>query len=144
MLVSGMVLPLEYKLVRFSLQTMLVVLAATGFSSAVSAQDLEAGQRSFNKCRACHQVGEDAKNLVGPQLNDLFNRTAGQIEGYTYSEANKKSGIKWDDATFANYIKNPRAAVPGTKMAFGGISNEKEIGDLTAFLKQYDKDGKKN
>jgi cytochrome c len=109
----------------------------------VVAQDLEAGQRSFNKCRACHQVGEEAKNLVGPKLNGLFGRVAGTIEGYSYSEANKKSGVTWDEAIFANYIKNPRTFMPGNKMAFAGITNEKEIGDLTAFLKQYDKDGKK-
>jgi cytochrome c len=113
-------------------------------SQASFAQDLEAGQRSFNKCRACHQVGPEAKNLVGPQLNDLFSRTAGGVEGYTYSEANKKSGVKWDEATFANYIKNPRAAMPGNKMAFAGISNEDEIKNLTAFLKQYGAGGKTN
>jgi cytochrome c len=112
-------------------------------SGPAMAQDLEAGQRSFNKCRACHQVGEEAKNLVGPKLNGLFGRVAGTIEGYSYSEANKKSGITWDEATFATYIKNPRASMPGNKMAFAGITNEKEVGDLTAFLKQYDKDGKK-
>lgn len=113
------------------------------FCGSAMAQDLEAGQRSFNKCRACHQVGEEAKNLAGPKLNGLFGRVAGTVEGYSYSEANKKSGITWDEATFATYIKNPRASMPGNKMAFAGITNEKEIGDLTAFLKQYDKDGKK-
>ncbi|MGL4637211.1 MAG: c-type cytochrome [Beijerinckiaceae bacterium] len=106
------------------------------------AQDLEAGQRSFNKCRACHQVGEEAKNLVGPKLNGIFGRVAGTVEGYSYSEANKKSGITWDEANFATYIKNPRAAMPGNKMAFAGITNDTEIVNLTAFLKQYDKDGK--
>jgi cytochrome c len=111
-------------------------------SSNAFAQDLEAGQRSFNKCRACHQVGPEAKNLVGPQLNDLFNRTAGSVEGYSYSEANKKSGVKWDEVTFKTYITNPRAAMPGNKMAFAGITNETEIANLTAFLKQYGADGK--
>jgi cytochrome c len=107
------------------------------------AQDVAAGQRSFNKCRACHQVGEDAKNIVGPKLNGLFGRQSGTIEGFNYSDANKKSGITWDEAVFADYIKDPKAKIPGTKMVFPGIKNEKEIADLTAFLKQYDKDGKK-
>ena len=111
--------------------------------AAARAQDLEAGQRSFNKCRACHQVGEGAKNLVEPHLNGLFGRKAGAVEGYNYTEANKNSGITWDEAVFAEYIKDPKGKIPGTKMVFAGIKNEKEIGDLTAFLKQYDKDGKK-
>jgi cytochrome c len=128
------------------LMTKLLLASAFGLmaNQAVLAQDLEAGQRSFNKCRACHQVGPEAKNLVGPQLNDLFNRTAGAVEGYTYSEANKKSGVKWDEATFKTYITNPRAAMPGNKMAFAGISNEEEIKNLTAFLKQYGAGGKTN
>lgn len=115
-------------------------LAAAG---AATAQDLEAGQRSFAKCRPCHQVGENATNLVGPELNGLFGRKTGSVEGYSYSDANKNSGIVWDEKTFAEYIKDPRAKVPGTKMVFAGIKSDKEIADLTTFLKQYDKDGKK-
>ena len=76
-------------------------------------------------------------------MNGLFGRSAGAIEGYSYSEANKKSGIVWDEAVFAEYIKDPKAKMPGTKMVFAGIKSEQEIRDLTAFLKQFDKDGKK-
>ncbi len=107
------------------------------------AQDITAGERSWNKCRACHQIGEGAKNLVGPQMNGLFGRHSGAVEGYSFSAANKNSGITWDEAVFAEYIKDPKAKIPGTKMIFAGIKNDKEIQDLTAFLKQYDKDGKK-
>lgn len=110
---------------------------------AAAAQDVAAGEKSFNKCRACHQVGETAKNTVGPVMNGLFGRKSGTIEGYNYSDANKNSGITWDEAVFAEYIKDPKAKMPGTKMAFAGIKNEQEIKDLTAFLKQYGKDGKK-
>ncbi|MES2751601.1 MAG: cytochrome c family protein [Pseudomonadota bacterium] len=109
-----------------------------------SAQDVAAGEKSYNKCRACHQVGETAKNTVGPVLNGLFGRKSGTIEGYNYTEANKNSGITWDDAVFAEYIKDPKAKIPGTKMAFAGIKKEDEIKDLTAFLKQFGKDGKKS
>lgn len=112
-------------------------------ASSASAQDVAAGEKSFAKCRACHQVGETAKNGVGPVLNGLFGRVAGSVEGYNYSPANKNSGITWTEETFANYIRDPRAAMPGNKMAFAGIKNDKEIADLTAFLKQYGKDGKK-
>lgn len=119
------------------------LLAAAISAGPVAAQDIAAGEKSWNKCRACHQVGETAKNTAGPQLNGLFGRVAGSVEGYNYSAANKTSGITWDEAVFAEYIANPKAKIPGTKMAFAGIKNETEIKNLTAFLKQYDKDGKK-
>ncbi|MGO4171191.1 c-type cytochrome [Bosea sp. TAF32] len=107
------------------------------------AQDVSAGERSFNKCRACHQLGETAKNGVGPELNGLFGRHTGSVEGYSYSTANKAANLTWDETNFAEYIKDPKAKIPGTKMVFAGIKNEKEIMDLTAFLKQFGKDGKK-
>jgi len=106
------------------------------------AQDAQAGQRVFAQCRACHQVGETAKNLIGPKLNGLFGRSAGTIEGFNYSEANKTSGITWDEATFTGYIRDPKARMPGTKMVYAGLKNEQQIADLVAFLKQYDADGK--
>ena len=117
-------------------------LAAGAF--AANAQDAAAGEKSFNKCRACHQVGETAKNGVGPVLNGLFGRKSGTIEGYTYTDANKNSGITWDEKVFAEYIMDPKAKIPSTKMAFAGIKNDQEIKDLTAFLKQFGKDGKKS
>jgi len=107
------------------------------------AQDAAAGEKSFNKCRACHQVGETAKNTVGPIMNGLFGRKSGTVEGYNYSEANKNAALMWDEAVFADYIKDPKGKIPGTKMVFAGIKNEQEIKDLTAFLKQFGKDGKK-
>ena len=110
---------------------------------SANAQDAAAGEKSFNKCRACHQVGESAKNTAGPILNGLFGRKSGTVEGYGYSEANKNSGIIWEEATFADYIKDPKARIPGTKMSFAGIKNEQEVKDLTAFLKQFGKEGKK-
>jgi cytochrome c len=123
-----------------SVAALLVALAMPGVAQA---QDVAAGEKSFNKCRACHQVGETARNMVGPLLNGLFGRKSGTIEGFNYTDANKNSGIVWDDAVFAEYIKDPKAKIPGTKMVFAGIKNEQEIKDLTAFLKQYGKDGKK-
>jgi cytochrome c len=127
---------------RLTVSATLLALAAIA-ASPVSAQDVSAGERSWNKCRACHQIGEGAKNLVGPQLNGLFGRHTGEVEGYSYSTANKNANITWDEAVFAEYIKDPRAKIPGTKMVFAGIKNEKEIADLTAFLKQFGKAGKK-
>jgi cytochrome c len=117
------------------------VLAAS--AGAASAQDLAAGENSFKKCLPCHSVGDDAKNKVGPVLNGLEGRKSGTIEGYNYSEANKNSGITWSDETFKDYIKDPRAKIPGTKMVFAGIKNEKEVNDLWAYLKSFGPDGHK-
>lgn len=128
---------------RLAIRAVLGAAALVLVPVVAQAQDVAAGEKSFNKCRACHQVGETAKNAVGPIMNGLFGRKSGTIEGYNYSEANKKAAITWDEAVFADYIKDPKAKVPGTKMVFAGIKNEQEIKDLTAFLKQFDKDGKK-
>src|SRR5690348_17408828 len=114
-----------------------------GAASSASAQDLAAGENSFKKCLPCHSVGPDAKNKVGPVLNGLDGRKSGTVEGYNYSDANKNSGITWDEATFKEYITDPRAKIPGTKMVFAGIKNEKERGDLWAYLKQFDAKGEK-
>ena len=106
------------------------------------AQDAEAGKASFNKCLACHAIGEDAKNKVGPELNGLDGRKSGTAPDNNYSEANKNSGITWNEANFKEYIKDPKAKVPGTKMFFAGIKNETEINNLWAYISQYGADGK--
>ena len=104
-----------------------------------SAQDAAAGEKVFLVCKACHQVGDDAKNAVGPSLNGLMGRKAGSVEGYKYSDANKNSGITWDEATFSEYIKDPKAKIPGTKMAFAGIKDPQKVKDLIAYLHTFDK-----
>jgi cytochrome c len=120
----------------------LAVIASFAAATAALAQDAAAGKSSFNKCLACHAIGEGAKNKVGPELNGIDGRKAGTAEGYSYSDANKNSGITWNEAQFKEYIKDPKAKVPGTKMAFAGIKNDKEINDLWAYVSQFDKDGK--
>ncbi len=119
-----------------------VILVFAG-AGAASAQDAANGEKVFAQCRACHQIGESAKNAVGPHLNGLFGRKAGTVEGYSYSAANKNSGITWDEATFTDYIKDPKAKIPGTKMVYAGLKDEQRIKDLIAFLKQFDTSGKK-
>jgi len=108
-----------------------------------AAQDPAAGEKVFAQCRACHQVGPTAKNAVGPVLNGLFGRPAGSVEGYNYSAANKNSGITWDEATFREYIKDPKAKIPGTKMIYTGLKDEQRVTDLVAYLKQFDATGQK-
>lgn len=126
---------------------MKTIVAAAGLVVALSgqalAQDVAAGENSFKKCLACHAVGETAKNKVGPALNGLDGRHSGTVEGYNYSEANKKSGIVWNADSFKDYIRDPRARIPGTKMIFAGIKNETEAANLWAFLAQFDASGKK-
>lgn len=112
-------------------------------ASQAHAQDVAAGEQSFKKCLPCHAIGEGAKNKVGPVLNGLDGRKSGTIEGYSYSDANKKSGITWNHDSFKEYIKDPRAKVPGTKMIFPGIKNEKEAESLWLYLAQFGPDGKK-
>jgi cytochrome c len=120
----------------------LVVVASSAIASTALAQDAAAGKTSFNKCMACHAIGEGAKNKVGPELNGIDGRKSGTAEGYSYSDGNKNSGITWNKEQFLDYIKDPKAKIPGTKMIFAGIKNEKEAADLWAYLAQYDKDGK--
>jgi cytochrome c len=123
-----------------------VVLAAVALAAstaAASAQDVAAGEQSFKKCLPCHSVGPGAKNKVGPELNGLDGRKAGTAEGFNYTEANKNSGLTWDESVFKDYIKDPRAKIPGTKMVFAGIKNEQEVNDLWAYLKQFGPNGEK-
>lgn len=121
----------------------MALLAAVAIAPAARAQDAAAGEQVFRKCLPCHAVGPGAKNKVGPELNGLDGRHSGSAPGYSYSAANKNSGITWEEATFKEYIKDPRGKIPGTKMMFAGIKKEKDIADLWAYLKQFGPDGKK-
>jgi len=125
---------------RFAL---ILPLALAFGPSLAQAQDAANGEKVFAQCRACHQIGPTAKNAVGPVLNGVIGRKAGSVEGYNYSPANKNSGITWDEATFAEYIKDPKAKVPGTKMVYAGLKDEQRIKDLIAYLKQFDATGQK-
>ncbi len=124
-----------------SIVTAAIVMAA--MAQTAQAQDAAAGEQSFKKCLACHAIGEGAKNKVGPELNGIDGRKSGTTTDYKYSDANKNSGIVWNEAVFKEYIKDPRAKIPGTKMIFAGIKNEKEAGDLWTYLASFGPDGKK-
>jgi cytochrome c len=115
---------------------LLVISTATGL-----AQDAEKGATVFKKCTPCHAIGPGAATKVGPELNGLDGRHSGSVAGYSYSDANKNSGIVWNEANFKEYIKDPRAKIPGTKMVFAGIKNEQEVNDLWAYIKQFDAEG---
>jgi cytochrome c len=106
-----------------------------------SAQDAEAGKKVFAKCAPCHSIGPGAKNKVGPELNGLMGRKAGSVEGFSYSEAMKNSGITWDDAQFHEYITDPKKKVPGNKMVFPGVKDEIQRDDLAAYIESFNADG---
>lgn len=120
----------------------LLMLLALGLPDAAGAADASAqnGEEVFKKCRACHDVGSGAKNKIGPLLNGLFGRKAGSIEGFSYSDANKKAGDDgwvWTDEKMMTYLENPREAMPGNKMAFAGLKDEQDRRDLIAYLKTF-------
>ena len=120
-----------------------VALILTGLSAApVLAQegDAAAGKKVFNRCRACHDVGEGAKNKIGPHLNDLYGRAAGGLDDYNYSPVVKTAGAEglvWNDETLAAYLADPRGMLPGNRMAFPGLKKDKEITDLLAYLATF-------
>ena len=121
----------------------MAALAAAVMTQTARAQDAAAGEQVFRLCMPCHSIGPGATNKVGPVLNGLDGRHSGSAPGYSYSDANKNSGIVWNEANFKKYIHNPRAMVPGTKMIFAGISNQKQVDNLWAYLKQFAPDGSK-
>jgi len=126
------------------MKRILVVAAFAVLSAgAANAEDLAAGATSFKKCAPCHDVVPTAKNKVGPLLNGLDGRKSGSVAGYSYSDANKGSGITWNEASFKEYIRDPRAKVPGTKMVFAGIKSDKELSDLWSYVKQFAANGGK-
>jgi len=127
-------------MMRIWIVTAVFVAASVGTAYA---QDLEKGEASFRKCLPCHSIGDDAQNKIGPELNGLDGRHSGSVANFSYSDANKNSGIVWNADTFKEYIKDPRAKVPGTKMIFAGIKNEGEINDLWAYVSQFNPDGSK-
>jgi cytochrome c len=114
-----------------------VGLAIISSSKIAVAQDAAAGEKVFVRCRACHQIGADARNMVGPALTGVVGRPAGVYPGYNYSDANKNSGLTWDEATLKVYLKDPRAKVPGTKMTFPGIHSDTDIDNVIAYLKTF-------
>ena len=122
----------------------IAVIALAASTGTSSAQDAAAGEQVFRRlCSPCHDIGEDAKVKLGPPQNGLDGRKAGTVEGFNYSPANKNSGITWNEEAFTKYIKAPMQEMPGTRMAFVGIKNDKDIGDLWAYLKSVGPDGQK-
>jgi cytochrome c len=117
-------------------------LALISAAGTTCAQDISAGETSFRKCQVCHDVGVDAKPKLGPPLNGLDGRKAGTVPDANYSPALKASGIVWSEQTFKEFVQNPAGKVPGTLMMLS-LKDEKELGDIWAYLKQFGPDGNK-
>ena len=122
-----------------------VALATLGLGNLAFADEAKvaAGEKVFKKCKACHAVGESAKNKVGPQLNDLFGRVPGSIEGYKYSKAMVaygKDGKVWDEENLAAYLAGPKKVIKGTKMSFAGLKKPDDIANIIEYLETFDAD----
>jgi cytochrome c len=119
---------------------LLAVLAFTGVAMPAFAQDpalVEEGEQVFRRCQACHMIGPDAKNRVGPELNGVIGRTAGSLEGFNYSDAMKEAGaggLVWNSETLHQYLADPRGMVQGTKMAFAGLKDPAEVDAVLAYI----------
>ncbi len=117
------------------------VLALTfGAQGPAAAQDealVADGEKVFRRCAACHQVGADAENKVGPQLANVIGRTAGSLEDFDYSDAMiaaGEGGMVWTEETLDPYLANPRGVVKGTSMAFAGLKKEEDRAAVIAYI----------
>ncbi|AVO38618.1 c-type cytochrome [Pukyongiella litopenaei] len=116
--------------------TLVLALAAPAFAEG----DAEKGEKVFKKCKACHAVGEDAKNKVGPVLNGIIGANAMHNADFKYSDGMKakaEEGLVWDEETLGAYLTKPKDVVPGTKMSFAGLRKEQDIADVIAYLKTF-------
>ena len=127
-------------MLRTAFVAMTLIMVAWGQARA---QDAAAGEKDFIVCRACHQIGPNAKIAIGPVLNGIIGRKAGTYPGYTYSDANKDSGITWTPEELNKYLESPQTVVPHTKMIFPGLKEEQKRKDVIAFLEQFGPDGEK-
>ena len=125
------------------LRVMMTAVALCVVAAPAMAADPAAGEKAYAVCKACHRVGEGAKSNVGPTLNGVVGRPAASVEGFNYSDAMKNSGITWDEANLAEYLKNPKQKIPGNKMAYAGVKDDAKIADLIAYLAQFNADGTK-
>jgi cytochrome c len=119
----------------------LAVLIVAGFTgSAMAEGDAAAGEKVFKKCKACHAVGDGAKNKVGPMLNGMIGAAAGSVEGYKYSKAllaKKDEGLVWSEAELDAFLTKPKEYLKGTKMSFPGLKKEQQRADVIAYLATF-------
>ncbi|SDD40667.1 c-type cytochrome [Ruegeria marina] len=118
----------------------LTALAAALAVPALADGDAAKGEKVFNKCKACHAVGEGAANKVGPQLNGIVGAPAGQVDGFKYSDALTEAaagGLVWDEENLAAFLAKPKDFMKGTKMTFAGLRKEDEIENVISYLQGF-------
>ena len=118
----------------------LAALLAAIATPALAEGDAAKGEKVFRKCKACHAVGDNAKNKIGPQLNGIIDAEIASVDGFKYSKAfvaKKAEGLVWNEAELAAYLEKPKKHTPGTKMSFAGLRKEKDRADVIAYLKQF-------
>lgn len=115
--------------------------AAAAETAAPLTGDPAAGEKVYNRCKACHQIGEGAGNTVGPELNGVVGRPAGKLEGYAFSTGLAEADFTWDQAHLQEWLQGPKKMIPTTKMIFPGIKKEQDFANLLSYLEQFDKDG---
>lgn len=113
----------------------IALLSLTPMPALAETGDLAEGEAVFKtRCAECHEARDDGSR-IGPDLHGLWGRTSGTLEGYDYSPAMKAAGVVWDEVTLSDYLKNPRAYVPQTKMAFNGLKRPGELEDILVYLR---------
>lgn len=115
-----------------------------GSTAAAHSADAASGQQAFKICMACHMVGPNAKNRIGPELNGVVGRKWGSASGFNYSDnltAGKDTGKVWDETALNNYLEEPKRLAPQGKMAFAGVKDGTKREDIIAYLKQFDATG---
>ena len=120
----------------------LAVLAVAGIAgSALAEGDAAAGEKVFRKCKACHAVGDDAKNKVGPMLNGIVDNEIASVDGFKYSKAflaKKAEGLVWTVEVLDSYLTKPKKFIPGTKMSYAGLKKEQQRADIIAYLSTFE------
>jgi cytochrome c len=130
------------------MQTRTALLAALLMSlctaPAFAQGDAEAGEKVFNRCKTCHQVGPEAKNRVGPELNGIVGREIASAPDFKYSDAflaKKEEGFTWTEETLAQYLADPKGFIPGNKMTFVGLKKPEDIANVLAYITQESGEG---
>ena len=117
-----------------------IIMATLAATPVLADGDAEAGEKVFNKCKACHAVGEDAKNKSGPILNGIVGAAAGAVEGFKYSKAlmaKAEEGLVWDEESLSAFLEKPRKYLPKTRMSFAGLKDEEDRANVIAYLAQF-------
>ncbi|SNT20110.1 c-type cytochrome [Tropicimonas sediminicola] len=126
---------------KSALLPLAAALVAVTAAPVLAEGDAANGEKVFKKCQACHMVGDDAKNRVGPPLNGVVGAPAGRVEDYKYSPnllELAEGGLVWDDETLTAYLTKPKDVIPKGKMSFAGLKKESDIDDVIAYLQTFE------